>query len=238
MFRNKKQKVRKILEHLMEKLSIVIPYRDRESHLSQFLPYMEKSPFLEEINFEILIVEQEDGKPFNRGKLLNVGAAESPSSTYYCFHDVDMLPLVSDYSSVPNPTHLAGEAEQFGFKLPYPGYFGGVTLFSKRDFETVNGYSNDYWGWGAEDDDIMYRCMVRGLKPARKNGRYKSLTHERIIKQDLYNENLKKYFEFKNSPNLEKMEEKIERDGLSSLEYEILEENNLTNKSRIIKVKI
>ena len=125
----------------MEKLSIIVPYRDRENHLKEFLPYMENSPYLKNLDFEILIVEQEEGKPFNRGKLLNVGAAESPSSSYYCFHDVDMLPLVSDYSSVASPTHLAAEAEQFGFKLPYGGYFGGVTLFGKsyldRDWETI-----------------------------------------------------------------------------------------------------
>lgn len=222
----------------MEKLAIVVPYRDRESHLEEFLPYMEKSPYLEGIDFEILVVEQEEGKPFNRGKLLNVGAVESPSAAYYCFHDVDMLPLVSDYSPISSPTHLAAEAEQFGFKLPYLGYFGGVTLFGKFDFERINGYSNDYWGWGAEDDDIMHRCIIKGLKPSRKNGRYRSLSHSREIKQDLYNENLRKYFDFKNSQSLEKMEEKIKEDGLSSLEYEVLEREKLSSRSNRIRVKI
>jgi beta-1,4-galactosyltransferase 2 len=72
-----------------------------------------------------------------------------------------MLPMTSDYSYVSVPTHLAAEAEQFGFKLPYQGYFGGVTLFDKHSFIKVNGYSNDYWGWGAEDDDVMFRCRCK-----------------------------------------------------------------------------
>ena len=36
--------------------------------------------FLNDIDYEILIVEQEEGKPFNRGKILNVGAVYSKNS--------------------------------------------------------------------------------------------------------------------------------------------------------------
>lgn len=222
----------------MEFLSIIVPYRDRDNHLKEFIPFMESSDFLDGMDFEILVIEQDEGKPFNRGKLLNVGASESPGSSCYCFHDVDMLPIVSDYSCVQNPTHLAAEAEQFGFKLPYSGYFGGVTLFDRDSFRSVNGYSNDYWGWGAEDDDIMYRCLAKGIKTSRKNGRYRSLPHERKIVQNLYDENLKKYFEFKNSSSVESILQKMEGDGLSTLDYEMLGEKSISKKSRIIKVKI
>lgn len=222
---------------MSQKLCIVVPYRDRELHLKEFLPYMEGSDFLEDIDYEILIVEQDD-KPFNRGKLLNVGFQESPNADYFCFHDVDMLPLLSDYSFVSNPTHLAAEAEQFGFKLPYNGYFGGVTLFDRHSFIKINGYSNNYWGWGAEDDDILFRCMVNNVKTSRKNGRYRSLSHERIIQQDLYNENLRKYFELKNSQSLESISEKIAEDGISNLDYNILSDEKIGDRIRKIKVKI
>lgn len=222
---------------MKNRLSIIVPYRDREEHLNQFIPHMENSEFLQGIDFEILIVEQTD-KPFNRGKLLNVGAAESPDASYYCFHDVDMLPLVSDYSPVPNPTHLASEAEQFGFKLPYDGYFGGVTLFDKDSFYLANGYSNEYWGWGAEDDDVFLRCQTKGIKCSRKNGRYRSLSHDRNITQDLYSENLRKFFEFKSLSPEQKSKLKIEKDGLSNLEYEVIETVQISPKTRLIKVNI
>ncbi len=223
---------------MSEKLAIIVPYRDRAEHLKKFLPAMEESELLEGIDYEILIVEQEVGKPFNRGKLLNIGAIQSHTASYYCFHDVDMLPITSDYSYVPVPTHLAAEAEQFGFKLPYQGYFGGVTLFDKHSFIKVNGYSNDYWGWGAEDDDVMFRCLVNDIRPSRKNGKYRSLDHKRVILQNLYEENLKKYFEFKNAPNREKIIKDIKSDGLTTLEYEVLEEINLEDRVKIIRVRI
>ena len=223
----------------MEFLSIIVPYRDREEHLRKFTPFMENSDFLSGIDFEILIVEQEEGKPFNRGKLLNVGAIESIKATYYCFHDVDMLPLISDYSSVSDPTHLAAEAEQFGYKLPYQGYFGGVTLFDKHSFIKVNGYSNNYWGWGAEDDDIMFRCVSKGVRTTRKNGKYRSLSHERQILQDLYSENLRKFFELKNGGiDTEATSKKIQSDGLTTLDYKVLEEKNLSEKTKLIRVRI
>jgi len=223
---------------MIEKLAIIVPYRDREDHLKKFIPSIESCDFLEGIDYEILIVEQEEGKPFNRGKLLNVGAIQSHTASYYCFHDVDMLPLISDYSYVSNPTHLAGEAEQFGFKLPYQGYFGGVTLFDKHSFIKVNGYSNDYWGWGAEDDDVMFRCVAKEIKASRKNGRYRSLSHERNITQDLYNENLRKFFGFKNGLNLDTINQKIDSDGLTTLEYEVLEEKKISTKATLVKVRI
>ena len=41
--------------------------------------------------------------------------------------------------------------------LEYEKIFGGVVAFSKSNFEAVNGYSNRFWGWGGEDDDLYMR---------------------------------------------------------------------------------
>lgn len=45
----------------------------------------------------------------------------------------------------------------YTLRLRYKGYFGGVTALTKDQFRQVNGFSNTYWGWGGEDDDLRIR---------------------------------------------------------------------------------
>ena len=211
---------------MKKKLCIVVPYRDRQTHLAEFIPYIQNTLNSQDIDYHILIVEQEAGKPFNRAKLLNVGYDYSKTEyDYYCFHDVDMLPLDSDYNYCESPTHLAAAAEQFNWTLPYPQYFGGVTIFNNESFEIINGYSNEYWGWGAEDDDVYRRVTVKGLTPCRKQGRYRSLHHDRFIPSFQYNQNIN-YLNISASF--------IETDGLSSLSYDIIESEKFEKYEKIV----
>ena len=41
--------------------------------------------------------------------------------------------------------------------LPYPQYFGGVSALTPDQYLKMNGFPNEYWGWGDEDDDIAAR---------------------------------------------------------------------------------
>ena len=219
----------------MEKLAVVVPYRDREEHLEKFIPHMEKTLSDEGISFKILIVEQADALPFNRAKLLNVGFKESVDCDYFAFHDVDMLPLDSDYSFPEGPTHLASEVEQFNWGLPYDGYFGGVTLFDRKSFETINGYSNEYWGWGAEDDDVLHRCIIKGIETFRKECKYESLNHERNIERDPYIKNVARLQKFQSLSN---PSNQIDSDGISSLKYDLVGQKNISAYSKLIRVKL
>ena len=37
------------------------------------------------------------------------------------------------------------------------GYFGGITSFSASQFRQINGFPNNFWGWGGEDDELYKR---------------------------------------------------------------------------------
>jgi len=220
---------------MKSKVCIVVPFREREQHLEIFAPKLVE--YLKKTNVEgdILIVEQEQGKPFNRAKLLNVGfryGSENGAYTHFCFHDVDMIPVESDYEYCDAPTHLAAKAQQFNYALPYPNYFGGVTIFDTESFIKINGYSNDYWGWGAEDDDIFNRCKMMGISTRRKMGVYESLHHDRIIPQNLYHDNVAKL----NSMNSKFVNKKF-IEGLSTLDFKLLSIHPSENYMKI-KVEI
>jgi len=42
-------------------------------------------------------------------------------------------------------------------RLMYDGLFGGIEAFSTAHFILVNGFSNKFFGWGGEDDDLFER---------------------------------------------------------------------------------
>lgn len=152
----------------MHKLGIIVPYRDRKEQLKIFLEDIVK--FLKGTSitdYEIIIVNQQDKKKFNRGKLLNIGFIEAKNRNcdYVIFHDVDMIPVEGSYEYSDKPLQLANNfLEKEGFKRTIQrNYFGGVTLFPTEQFEKINGYSNRYKGWGFEDDDLLFRCRENNL---------------------------------------------------------------------------
>jgi hypothetical protein len=143
----------------MHKLGIIVPYRDRYDQLISFKSAI--STYLESknIDFELIIVEQDDAKLFNRGKLLNIGfkQAKRLKCNYVVFHDVDMLPINVDYSYSEIPLLLATQ------RVSFDEFFSSVILFPIEHFEKINGYSNEYWGWGFEDDDLLHRCKINSI---------------------------------------------------------------------------
>ena len=150
---------------MKDKLAIIVPFRDRQDHLDIFVPHMHE--FLKDkgIDYTIFIAEQTDDRPFNYGKLCNIVTKEiGEEYTYFAFHDIDMLPISDecDYSYPDDPIHLATKVQVHENKLPYPQYFGGVILINREDFENANGYSNEYWGYGFEDLDLLFRLKESG----------------------------------------------------------------------------
>ena len=56
-------------------------------------------------------------------------------------------------------------------------HFGGVTALTTNDFQLVNGFSNVYWGWGGEDDDLLRRVKYHNMTVTRSLEDYPSLIH-------------------------------------------------------------
>jgi hypothetical protein len=149
-------------------VAIIVPYRDihvaqnRAKHLQKFIPHMHS--FLQKqlkkktlVDYHIYIIEQsDDGRKFNRGKLLNIGfdiarknkcrgggSSKVANHDIFIFHDVDLLPgddLGSEYTKFPQvPIHIARVWDRYSNNAKY---FGGIVSFSASDMKRINGYPN------------------------------------------------------------------------------------------------
>ena len=149
------------------KLGVIVPYRKRPGHLRKFQQSIES--YLKDQDYELIVVEQNDDLPFNRGKLLNIGFQQAirKQCDYVVFHDVDMLPINVDYSYSDVPIHLANGFTNSDREI-FDTYFGGATMFPIDLFKKVNGYSNEYWGWGFEDDDLLMRLTEQNIFTDKK----------------------------------------------------------------------
>ena len=167
------------------KVAIVIPFRNRSEHLHTLVHNLH--PFLskQQLEYGIYVIDQAPPGHFNRAMLMNIGYIESMKRhDYGCtvFHDVDLVPENDKniYSCTDNPRHLSCAIDKYDYELHYPGIAGGVTAVRKDVFEKMNGYSNLYFGWGGEDDDLAFRMTDNGYKIVRypmEIARYKMLSH-------------------------------------------------------------
>ena len=205
-----------------KRFALIVPYRNREYNLVHLVLNLQW--FLDPGSFDIVVVEQADSLPFNRGYTLNIGfhiARRNHAYSHYVFHDVDLIPQQADYSFPHCPTHLSAATGQFLYDVPYENAFGGVVLFNQDDFEAVNGFSNNYWGWGREDYDLRCRCLKVGLKIERRPGRFISLPH--YVEPGLdatWTKNMGRFDILR--------QRDFREDGLSSLDYDVVKSGEIT----------
>jgi hypothetical protein len=156
---------------MSHKLGICIPYRNRKEHLERLVPHLSKHLTEQGIDHKFYVGHQVDDKLFNRGAMKNIAAqyAFEDGCDYIAWHDVDMLPHEEADYSYPQeyPIHIATKLSKYHYGLGYDQYFGGVILFTKEQAEKINGYSNEYWDWGQEDDDLFWRCYFEGYTTGR-----------------------------------------------------------------------
>lgn len=88
--------------------------------------------------------------------------------------------------------------------------------FSKDQYLKINGFSNNYWGWGTEDDDTYMRVTLNGMivdRPDNKIGRTKMIRHERDKGNEVNEKNYVVYNRMKFTRH---------RDGYKSLQYSVI----------------
>ncbi|KAF5296459.1 hypothetical protein FQR65_LT01448 [Abscondita terminalis] len=202
---------------VLKKVAIIIPFRCRGEHLLIFLQHMHPLLRKQQIDYTIFVVEQEGNGAFNRAMLMNIGYKEALNlDNYDCFifHDIDLLPEDDRnlYTCPEQPRHMSVAVDIFKYKLPYKSIFGGVSAISKEHFELLNGFSNSFWGWGGEDDDMSNRIRYHKLHISRypiSIARYTMLQH----KKD------------KPSPHryevLRTGQKRFDKDGINSLKYTV-----------------
>lgn len=121
------------------------------------------------IPFHIFVIQQKDSYRFNRASLINVGFLYTREDyDYLAMHDVDLLPLNDNLTynyPASGPIHIS--SPQTHPKYHYDTFIGGILLVNREHYELVNGMSNNYWGWGLEDDEFYVRLKDTGLSVTR-----------------------------------------------------------------------
>ncbi|XP_064613784.1 beta-1,4-N-acetylgalactosaminyltransferase bre-4-like isoform X1 [Liolophura sinensis] len=202
------------------RVAIIIPYRDREQHLVTLLSHLLPILKRQELNFHVFVTEQTGNDTFNKARIMNAAFKEAIKMyDFQCFvfHDVDLIPEDDRnmYSCPVQPRHMSVAIDEMGYRVPYDYLVGGVLSMRTEHFQMVNGYSNLYWGWGAEDDDLAFRILHVGLKitrPPSKVARYKMIKHEKRTPTDWR----------KRSRLLRTGVRRFNFDGLNSVNYNLI----------------
>jgi hypothetical protein len=219
---------------------ILIPYRNRKEHFDIFLK--EAIPiFIKYLKkCKIVIIEQNEGKDFNRGMLLNIGFKEYINQSKFFFHhDIDIIPKEPTVEFIYNINNfdILRIINSHGKSL------GGIIKFTNDSFIRMNGFPNYIWGWGIEDRILFYRSNIVCLNVSdnlTNKSYFKFLHHSNSAvkytgKKEEIN-NLENYI-YECGTFLEKNVH-IKKSGLSNLKYKIISRKNINNHIEIIKVDI
>jgi len=176
--------------------------------------------FFEQNNLEykIIISEQNNDDKFNRGLLLNVGFLESEKK--HTFSKIYMHMNV-DYTfnlSVKIPEELLnfkeGFVELYNVCVSAP-ILGSACAFDAESYKKSNGFPNDLEGWGGDDWAILHRIKQNNISLIQTTDLQNS--HFVIEQPDVFD---RTEYESTNGKNIELAQRNdFETNGLNSLKY-------------------
>lgn len=235
-----------------KKIAIITCFRDTTENGSRT---KQRSIFIQLMNkllvpygkYKIYIIEQDkDDTPFNIGKLKNIGfeiANKEDKYDHVIFSDIDIIP---DYDLMnylflkikDTPISLAYRGTRYE---GYGAFLGTLISFSTKTFKKINGYPNNFWGWGGEDIALSIRMNANKINTILypEKGSIIDFEEKNNKTINIVNNKLK---------NLEKEELKYEKlyvdintwktNGLNSLNYEVLNTENINENTVQIKVNL
>ena len=241
-FINKKENYTSNYLHFDDKmkLNVIIPIRNREKDLYNITNVLEKIFEKQDIDARYIIIEQEKGKKFNKGKISNAAFLISRKDNFsdnYLFNDVDLWP---NKASVIN--YRKKTSNSFIHPYGHKHCLGGFFMTDKSCFEKINGYSNNYWGWGGEDVDLQNRAnahrvfidrknfMDRGHKDIRDDISSQTIKSNKNLSNQIYKKN--KLELYKKNPS------SVHSDGLSTCKYNIVSQQNYKNNPKMKRILI
>lgn len=219
---------------------ILIPYRNRKEHLDYFLTHSWKLIKEHLPNTKLVIIEQEEGKLFNRGKILNIGFKEYLNKTkYFITQDVDLNPsgeaIKLYYSNKDYDIIRIFNAHTLSL--------GGICKISNSAIKKMNGFPNHIWGWGIEDRALFYRAKIMNetISPMYNDKKlFKVLNHK--SNAETYKDEKKRISDLENEiykcNDKQRQINHIMTSGLNNLEYTIVEQSDLEENVEWIKVSI
>jgi xylosylprotein 4-beta-galactosyltransferase len=192
------------------------------------------------VSFQIFVLNQVDGRPFNRGALVNaavatLGRRRGDDSLhrrfdYVAIHDVDRFPVATNSSGCANAIAGYYTFPSSAPRVLHPTSFaGGVLLLRLALFRAVNGFANAYWGWGEEDNDLFLRLRWCGLPPQHAERidwcmEHRDCTACRRAKRNVDSGALRGH-EQRMRSRMQHVRRHMLRDGLSTLNFSLASES-------------
>ena len=168
------------------------------------------------IDFKIVISEQNNDDKFNRGFLLNAAFIEAEKEFDFpkkYFH------MNADYTfdlSRPFPNEILEFNRGFLdlYRHPFP-ILGSACVFDAESYKETNGFPNDLEGWGGDDWAIYNRIIQKKINIDKPVGIFNS----KFIIDEVVNFGND---ESNNSKNIELARRNdLEQNGLNTIKYKI-----------------
>jgi hypothetical protein len=193
------------IDRAVKNVTVIVPVMNRAKQVKGLIPHLMTSMADQKLFARVFVVEQVESyrgnntKPdaFNKGRLLNaaIDALGARAGEVLIFNDADVwetCPGTIRYrycaDNQPHVYHLFGYPS--GSVSPVPGghTLGGIFCISADMYRSVNGYSNDFTGWGHEDNDFGGRIrkangtVLEEGAVTRESDHFNDCVHDEISK--------------------------------------------------------